>query len=496
MRLADLLQGIYTHDVESRFKDHSIALISCDSRESQANGLFVALPGLTVNGADFIAQAIAQGANTVAKTGAGRQLGKYLISEHVCVLDVPDPKQFLRQAAERFYGQPSQKLGVIGITGTNGKTTITYLLESIIHAAGQKCGVIGTVNYRIGSRILPSKNTTPSFLDNERYLAQLVTEQAEFCVMEVSSHALAQGRVEGIHFSAAVFTNLTQDHLDFHKDMESYFQAKALLFTGLHSNACAIINSDDAYGRRLTALSRGKVTTYGFAVPADIQAVDVRYDLKGTALTVRFPDGKINMNTGLIGRHNVYNILAAAACAYRQGFALAAIQKGIEQLRQVPGRLDPVEGPQDFFVFIDYAHTEDGLVNVLKALRAVSSNKIIVVFGCGGDRDHGKRPKMGQAACALADYAIVTSDNPRTEDPQAIINAVIGGFSKKNFEICIERREAIERALKMARKGDVVLIAGKGHEDYQIFKDQTIPFNEREITCSLLKKLSKPSTAN
>ena len=460
--------------------------LACDSREEQKDGLFVALAGATFNGEDFIKEALFRGARIIAKQGAARVLKSFCIPDDVCVLDVEDPKYFLHRIGQRFYGNPSQKIKSVAVTGTNGKTTITYLIESIIHAAGKRCGVIGTVNYRIGAQIIPSKLTTPGFLDNQRYFAQLSGLGIDYCVMEASAHALEQGRLEGIRFSAGIFTNLTQDHLDYFKDMDNYFRAKSLLFRDLSSTAAAVINADDEHGQRLVPLTNGKVMTYAIDHPADISARNISYHLSGTHFEVVFPEGRLKVHTRFIGKHNIYNILAAFGWGIAQDLSPEVIRQGIENLIHVPGRLEPVENKRDFFVFIDYAHTEDGLVNVLKALRAVSSQKLILVFGCGGDRDRTKRPKMAQAACLFADHSIVTSDNPRSEDPQAIINEVIVGFTKKNFEVCVERKEAIGRALQLAQKDQIVLIAGKGHEDYQIFKDRRISFNERAIVNEFL----------
>jgi len=487
MRLNTLINGIYTKSLPAQFQDLEVRIVSCDSREEQKDGIFVAMSGSKFNGSDFIRDAIAQGAKIIAKKGGSSDLGNIIIADNICVLDVDDPKDFLYGIGQRFYGNPSHKIKSIGVTGTNGKTTITYLIESIIHACARRCGVIGTVNHRIGTKIIPSKNTTPGFLDNQRYLSQLVDLGVDYCVMEASSHALDQGRLEGIDFSAGIFTNLTQDHLDYHKDMESYFKAKSLLFKNLSSGAASVINVDDDYGKRLCLLTNSKIVTYAIDVPADLRAHNINYLLSGTHFEIIFPDGRIKIHTRFIGKHNIYNILAAFAWGISQGLNPELIRMGIEKLAHVPGRLEPVENNKGIFIFIDYAHTEDGLVNVLKALRAVRSEKIILVFGCGGDRDRTKRPKMARAACQLADFSFVTSDNPRSEDPQAIINEIIPGFTKKNYEICIERKEAIGRALKLAQKGQVVLIAGKGHEDYQIFKDRTIVFNEREIVKECLQ---------
>jgi len=487
MLLRELLEGTGI-SVGPAYADHPVGCISCDSREGMPNGLFVALPGFEVDGADFIREAVRQGARTIVKQQAGRGLRGYTIPDDVCVLDAVDTKAFLRWVTPKFYDHPAGQVKVIGITGTNGKTTIAYLLESIIHAARQKCGVVGTINCRIGTTFFPSKNTTPGYLDNQRYLARLVQEGVAYCVMEASSHALDQGRLDGIDFAAGVFTNLTQDHLDYHKDMADYFRAKSLLFLGLSPQAAAIINADDEYGRRLKTLTQARVWTYAIDAPADVRAADIRYSLGGTEFDIHFSGRKIPIHTRMIGRHNVYNILAAFVCALVQRFAaVETIVRGIEGLKNVPGRLQPVDGGQDFFVFIDYAHTEDGLINVLRALKAVTAKRVIVVFGCGGDRDRDKRHKMGHVACLLADYSVVTSDNPRSEDPQAIIDQIVAGFTRANFETCVDRREAIGRALKMVKAGDVVLIAGKGHEERQIFKDKTVPFNERDIVMEFLK---------
>lgn len=481
MRLSELINRVYTKPYPASYRDFEVLNLSCDSREEQKDGLFVALPGPQFNGEDFIKDAIAKGAKIIVKQGEVKDIQKVSIPDNVCVLDVDDPKYFLHCIGQRFYGSPSNKIKSIAVTGTNGKTTVTYLIESIIHAADKRCGVIGTVNYRIGAKTIPSKNTTPGFLDNQRYLAQLAGLGVDYCVMETSSHALDQGRLEGINFSAGIFTNLTQDHLDYHKDMGNYFKAKALLFKNFSSSAVSVINVDDEYGKCLGPLTNSKVITYAIDAPADVRAKNITYHLSGSNLEIVFPKAKIKVHTRFIGKHNIYNILAAFAWGLSQDMDPELIGWGITSLTHVPGRLEPVENNKGFFIFIDYAHTEDGLFNVLKALRAVSLKKIILVFGCGGDRDRTKRPKMAQVACNFADYSIVTTDNPRSEDPQAIINEVVVGFTKKNYETCVDRKEAIGRAFKMAQKDQIVLIAGKGHENYQVLKDRTIAFNEREI---------------
>ncbi len=481
MRLDELLKNIPELHWPLEKGSTEITALSCDSREAQQGALFVALSGAKFRGVDFVADVVAKGAAAVVIARSEAPLLKKEIPAGVVIILAADPKALLRTAARCFYGDPSRSIQTIGITGTNGKTTFTYLMESILHHSGEMCGVIGTVNYRIGKEILPAPNTTPGFLDLQRFYHQMLGQGARHCVMEVSSHALDQGRVDNIHFNAAVFSNLTQDHLDYHQDMESYFLAKALLFKGLSSNAAALINGDDPYGRRLCKMTQAKVITFGIDSDVNVKAVGIHYTLTGTTFDVAYPSGKVKVITRLIGKHNVYNILAAFACAYALGFKMESVVRGIESMANVPGRLEAVETRKGFHVFIDYAHTEDGLVNVLKALREVSSARITTVFGCGGDRDRAKRPKMGAAVCALSDHAIITSDNPRSEDPLAIIEQIVAGFNKKNYDVCPDRKEAIRTALKEARPGDIILLAGKGHEDYQILKEGKIQFNEAQI---------------
>ena len=517
MRLKDLLSGIYTGQLAQGFADYEISSLSCDSRTIQQNCLFVALAGNQFNGNDFIRDAVARGAVVVVRSGNNPQ-DVLILPDHVCVLDVDDPKKFLSDLALRFYGNPSRRVKVFGITGTNGKTTVTYLLESIAQSYQKKCAVVGTINYRIGSEVLPSKNTTPSFLENQKFLARLVADNVEYSFMEVSSHALIQGRVELVDFRVAVFTNLTGDHLDYHKTMEEYFRAKSILFTSLSREAVAVINADDPYGRRLLDLTEARIFTYGFDPSARVRAKDIQFDFTGSSMVIETPVGSFQLNTPLIGTHNVYNILAAVGAGLADGIGLDVIKEGLEHVKLIPGRLEKVECGSDSFVFIDYAHTEDGLKNVLQALRLLTFSspieminlqpsatpkvgdlsldkersitgkaKIITVFGCGGDRDRTKRPKMGKVACELSDHAIVTTDNPRSEEPQAIIDEICVGFSNKNYEVIVDRTQAIHRALSMASKGDVVLIAGKGHETYQIFKDRTIDYDERDVIRDFLK---------
>jgi UDP-N-acetylmuramoyl-L-alanyl-D-glutamate--2,6-diaminopimelate ligase len=382
---------------------------------------------------------------------------------------------------------------LLGITGTNGKTTTSYLARSIVQAAGRKCGVIGTIGYQIDRDNVPFANTTPGVIMLYRLLRKMDDAGLEWGAIEVSSHGLDQGRVAGLVFDAVLFTNLTQDHLDYHDSMDAYFEAKKKLFDGhVGKKSVAIINADDMYGQKLIRAHRAaKLLTYGFGASADIRGKDERLQRDSSSMMIMTPKGTLRVTTPLVGKHNLCNILAAAAFAVSQGFDLPVIKQGIEAMTYVPGRLERVDSPRGFSVFIDYAHTDDALKNVLESLRRIPHNgRIITVFGCGGDRDRGKRPKMGRVVTDLSDYAIITSDNPRGEDPQVIAGDIVAGVISKNFEIELDRRLAIQKALVLAGPGDFVLVAGKGHERAQIVMGQATPFDDKKIVMELLKSKS------
>lgn len=478
MKLTDILKGVASQAPDPKFADLEIQAICTDSRKMQKQALFIAQKGFKFDGTQFITDAVDKGAVAVA---LDRIQAASINNLDICILPVDDTYQFLRDVAKNFFGNPSSELVNIGITGTNGKTTITYLLESILAAAGKSCGIIGTINYRYAGKTFPSTNTTPGFLENQKYFRELADLGIEYNVMEVSSHALTQGRVDMVDFSTAIFTNLTSDHLDYHQNRENYFNAKAKLFIDLTPEATAVINIDDSYGRKLCAKTNAKVLSYGIDNNADVRAMDVEFDLSGTQFKLVTKEEEAVIRTKLIGHYNVYNVLAACAAAIAEDISFDKIKKGIESLAAVPGRLERVDYGQDYFVFIDYAHTQDAFYNVIQTIRHFSSAKIIIVFGCGGDRDRSKRPEMGKAACQLADYAIVTTDNPRSEEPMAIIEEILTGFDKDNYEVIVNREEAIQKALALAKAGDIILVVGKGHETYQVFKDGTINFDERQI---------------
>jgi UDP-N-acetylmuramoyl-L-alanyl-D-glutamate--2,6-diaminopimelate ligase len=469
--------------------DREVESLAYDSRRVQSNTLFVAIRGEKSDGHQFVDQAIEQGASVIV---ADREIS----SPRATCLVVDDSRSALADLSAAFYGMPAHKLKMAAVTGTNGKTTTTFLIKHICGRAGMRCGLLGTVQYEIGDRILPAIRTTPEALDIQELLAQIVNAGGRAAAMEVSSHALAQERTRGIEWDVAVFTNLTQDHLDFHRTMEKYFEAKAKLFQDLTSQskkkgATAVINIDDRYGEKLVSRLAGKipVVTYGLGLHADFRASNYRTEFAGTSYQLDALGRSYLVRVPLIGRFNVANSMAALAAATVMGVSLRSAILSLARSPQVPGRLELVPAKRQFQIFVDYAHTDDALRNVLKTLRELKPRKLIVVFGCGGDRDRKKRPLMGRVADELADYAIITSDNPRKENPDAIISEVEKGFRSTHYERIVERAEAIRRAVAMAQPRDLVLIAGKGHEKYQEFADHTVPFDDLQVARRALDDL-------
>jgi UDP-N-acetylmuramoyl-L-alanyl-D-glutamate--2,6-diaminopimelate ligase len=469
--------------------DREVESIAYDSRRVQGNTLFVAIRGEKSDGHQFVDQAIEQGASVIV---AEREIS----SPRATCLVVDDSRSALADLSAAFYGMPARKLKMAAVTGTNGKTTTTFLIKHICEKAGIRCGLLGTVQYEIGDRILPAIRTTPEALDIQELLAQIVNAGGRAAAMEVSSHALAQERTRGIEWDVAVFTNLTQDHLDFHRTMENYFEAKAKLFRDLPSQskkkgASAVINIDDRYGEKLVDRLAVKipVVTYGLGLHADFRASNYRTEFAGTSYQLDARGRSYLVRVPLIGRFNVANSMAALAAATVMGVNLRAAILSLARSPQVPGRLELVPAKRQFQIFVDYAHTDDALRNVLKTLRELKPRKLIVVFGCGGDRDRKKRPLMGRVTDELADHAIITSDNPRKENPDTIINEVEKGFRSTHYEKIVERSEAIRHAVAMAQPRDLVLIAGKGHEKYQEFADHTIPFDDIQVARRALDDL-------
>lgn len=480
MQLKVLVRALAPHRVIGTL-DREVESIAYDSRRVQSNTLFVAIRGEKSDGHQFVDEAIEQGASVIVAE-------KEILSPRATCLVVDDSRGALADLAAAFYGTPARKLKMAAVTGTNGKTTTTFLIKHICENAGLRCGLLGTVQYEIGDRILPAIRTTPEALDIQELLAQIVNAGGRAAAMEVSSHALAQERTRGIEWDVAVFTNLTQDHLDFHGTMENYFEAKAKLFLQLppqpkKKRATAVINIDDRYGEKLLDRIGGKspVITCGLGLHADFRASNYRTEFAGTSYQLDARGRSYLVRVPLIGRFNVANSMAALAAATTLGVNLRDGILSLARAPQVPGRLELVPAKRQFQIFVDYAHTDDALRNVLKTLRELKPRKLIVVFGCGGDRDRKKRPLMGRVADELADHAIITSDNPRKENPDAIINEIEKGFRSNHYEKIVDRTEAIQHAVAMAQPRDLVLIAGKGHEKYQEFADHTIPFDDLQV---------------
>ena len=472
--------------------------VTCDSRRVKPGMLFVAVPGTKMDGRAFVAEALQAGAAAVALEPAAAcpepcPIGLWFGAAHPGVphLIVPDARAATADLAAAFHGHPTRRLRVIGVTGTSGKSTTTYLIKSICDAAGRRAGLLGTIKYELGGRELPSNNTTPGADELQGYFADMVAAGLHAGVMEVSSHALVQGRVRGVEFAAAVFSNLTQDHLDYHGTMDEYREAKGILFRDLAPGAAAVLNADDPASDRYAALTKGRVAWYGLNDPrAAYTAEVISSDFHGSSILVKTPDGPFHLETRMVGTHNVYNLLAATAACHATGIPLEDIQRGLETTAVVPGRLEAVDCGQDFAVFVDYAHKPDAMENVLHCLRPLVRGRLITVFGCGGDRDRGKRPLMGKIASERSDFVILTSDNPRSERPGAILREIEKGIADKaKYRVCEDREEGIRRALSMAEKGDVVLIAGKGHEAYQIFKDTVKPFDDRQVAREILTQM-------
>ena len=480
MQLKTLLTAISVRQIIGSL-DRSVESIAYDSRRVQRNGLFVALRGEKFDGHDFIEQAIEKGASVIV---AEREQ-KY--PRATCVA-VENTRTALADVSAAFYGYPARKLKLAGITGTNGKTTTTFLIQHICEKAGVRCGLIGTVRYQLGERVLPAARTTPESLDLQKLLAQIVNAGCRAATMEVSSHALAQDRTRGLEWDVAVFTNLTQDHLDFHGTMKNYFESKLKLFSQLDSQQkkrkpIAVINIDDRYGEQILGKIDKSISliTYGMGARADFRASNYRMEFGGTSYQLDARGKSYLVRIPLIGRFNVANSLAALAAANAMGIGVREAVLSLGKSPQVPGRLEMVPAKRQFQIFVDYAHTPDALLNVLKTLRELEPRRLIVVFGCGGDRDREKRPLMAQVVDLNADYAIITSDNPRKEDPAAIISYVERGFRSSDYEKIIDRAEAIARAIALAQPRDIVLIAGKGHETYQEFADHTVPFDDIQV---------------
>lgn len=484
--------------------DTTISGISYDSRMVLEGNLFISIKGMVTDGHLYIKEALSKGAKAFVVEKWQRWI------ERQPQILVNNSRVALAKLSNVFYKEPTSNIKLIGVTGTNGKTTTTYLINSILNRSGKKCGLIGTIEYRIGNNKLFGERTTPESPDLCRILKVMIDKNIKYCVMEVSSHALDLHRVDFFNFYGVVFTNLTHEHLDYHKNIENYFNAKKKLFTGENSITAkiAVINYDDKWGIKLSkAINinqikyslKGNISNENTNINnsdinnIDIYAKDIKLSMKGTQFLAVTPIGDFKINTKLVGEFNVYNILAAISIAINLGISIDGIQSGIEIMKNIPGRFEKIDEGQPFYVIIDYAHTPGGIESLIKTVRKISTGKIISLFGCGGDRDEAKRPIMGAISGGLSDYVIITTDNPRSEKEEEIADQIEEGVlktkAKDSYIIELDRRKAIETALEIAKEGDAVLIMGKGHETYQQFSDFSIPFDDREVARQLLREI-------
>lgn len=479
----------YSKANDSNFLDTNIKGLSLNSKRAKKGYLFFCLSGSQHRGVDFINDAYKNGAVAIMM----EENLKTKIPKNLIVIRVKDVIASLGLMANKFYGYPLDRLDLTAITGTNGKTTITYILENILNCCNRPTAVIGTINYRINNKIFKSVNTTPDILTAHNVIDKMPKNKTGYLLMEVSSHALTQRRIEGLKFDQAIFTNLTGDHLDYHKTKTKYFRAKSLLFTKyLKQNGIAVINVDDPYGIKLLSLiknnKKNRLFTYGIKRKAQVYAENILFNRNHSSLVVGTPQYKIKLKTNLLGLFNIYNILASISVCMALNIAEKFIKQGLKDV-YVPGRLERIPCNDKLTIFIDYAHTEDALSNILLTLRRLKAKaRLIVVFGCGGDRDKTKRSKMGRVASELSDFVIITSDNPRSENPADIITDIKRGIRKKNYLSIIDRREAIEKAIDIAQNQDIIVVAGKGHEEHQIIKDKKLVFNDRNIIEKILFK--------
>ncbi|UCE22004.1 MAG: UDP-N-acetylmuramoyl-L-alanyl-D-glutamate--2,6-diaminopimelate ligase [Candidatus Aminicenantes bacterium] len=483
MKLKDVLAGVPLLGFNGN-KTEDIQGIAYSSKNVQPGFLFTALKGMKTDGLEFIEEALLHGAVAVL---SDRPKPENFTQTWIQVSDI---REALALSSANFYSHPSRKMKVIGITGTKGKTTITYILEEILKKSRFVPGVIGTISYRGSKMTIPAERTTPEAPDIQRILCEMLSHGVTHCIMEVSSHALDLKRVMGIAFDVVAFVNLSGDHLDYHKTMEKYFEAKKRLFFLNHKKRMAVVNEDDPWGKKLISQLPTEALTFGIDPGAMVRVENFSLNAKGIAASVKYPKGRLSISSPLLGKPNLYNILASVALALTLNLPPSAIKEGIASLKGVPGRFEEIENSLGLHIFVDYAHTDDALKNLLETVRELDPKRIILVFGAGGDRDKTKRPRMGEAAGTLADWTIITSDNPRSEEPMAIISDIEKGIQKtgtQNYQIIPDRREAIEQALSLGEKGDYILVAGKGHEDYQIIKDKITHFDDAEVIREILQ---------
>lgn len=490
MELKNLVKSLQFFTVTRSLENIEVNGLKMDSRKVENGDLFVCIKGFTVDGHQYARQAEENGAVAV--------VSEKELDLSIPVIIVRDTSKGLALLSNKFYDYPTQKLNVVGVTGTNGKTSVTYLMETIFQTEKRKTGLIGTIQMKIGEERFDVDNTTPDALFLQKSFYEMVKRHTDTVVMEVSSHALDLGRVYGCDFDIAIFTNLSQDHLDYHSSMEEYLHAKSMLFAQLGNSydetkpKFAVLNVDDRYYRELVKTTAQPVVTYGIEQEADVYASEINLDSNGVSFSLHVFNEKVKIESPLVGKFSVYNMLAAAAAATCAGVSLPVIQQAFEKTEGVSGRFEPVNNGQDFGVIVDYAHTPDSLENVLQTIRSFVKGKLITVVGCGGDRDRLKRPLMTKAALEYSDHVIITSDNPRTEDPESIAQDMIKDIDGNHYEILIDRKNAIYKAIQQAEPEDVVLIAGKGHETYQIVGEEILDFDDRKVAVEAIgERLNK-----
>lgn len=488
MKLQKILENIGIKLIQGSL-DQEINMLEYDSRKILYGDAFFCIEGYKTDGHYYIDNAIKQGAKVIIDTKDANELNKLInidMLKDITFIKVQDARKALAIASSNYYQKPADKLKIIGVTGTNGKTTTTFMLKSILEQSGKKAGLLGTIYNLIIDSKVPSQRTTLESLELNKLFSEMVAKNVEYCVMEVSSHSLYLNRVYGINFKQGIFTNLTLDHLDFHKTFENYYNSKLILFK--NSKNC-VINIDDEYGKRIISDTNSANITYGINHCADVYASNIKNSSKGIQFDLNYSGIIHRINLSLPGIYNVYNALACAAACINEGISIEDIEKGLQNVT-VPGRCEIVTKSYNlgYEIIIDYAHTPDGLENILKTVREFTKGRLIVVFGCGGDRDKEKRPIMGEIGTRLSDLAIITSDNPRTEKPEEIINDIVAGVKSNNYILITDRKTAICEAVRIANKNDTVVIAGKGHEDYQVLKDKTVNFNEKQIIQEALQK--------
>ncbi len=483
MHLEKLLDGMNGVEVVSKKSDADISHIAYDSRRVGPGGLFVCIKGYKLDGHDFIKDALDRGAAAILVEKEVEQAGNAVLAKH------PNTRKALAEISAKFYGNPSQKFNLIGVTGTKGKTTTTFMVKSILERRGYKVGLIGTIANYIGDKVIPADRTTPESLDLQQIFSEMVKQRVDAVVMEISSHSLELYRVQCSDFDVGVFTNLSQDHLDFHLNFENYFAAKAKLFSMCKRGA---INADDQYGQRLLQSCSCEAESFGINNKADVGAENIRIKPEGTTFELVSDNQLLEVSIPIPGKFSVYNALAAVTACKNFNITSEDIVEGLKELK-VPGRAETIDTDLNFTVMVDYAHSPGSLENILQAVNTYASGRVVAVFGCGGDRDRTKRPIMGEIAGRLAHFSILTADNPRSENPEAIILEIEEGIKRAGGEYIIisDRRQAIEYAIKNAKENDIILIAGKGHETYQVYKDKTIEFDDREVALEVIRSLKR-----